>query len=153
METIIEEKRKKYTENSADYLYNATVETEEKIRWFIEFNEYQFNKPLIIPRVEVKKAIEDLSLNQRKKLKRAINNFHNRESIASANRFLHFLFKEILNTDIRVRINYGEKELKIKEMRKKYVEAREIMLKAHEEYKKEKGNFYKLRMAKGQKSC
>jgi len=151
METLIKNKIKKYTENSADYLYDAVNEAEKKIRWFVDFNEYQFNKPFVFPRVEVKKEIAKLTLNKRKKLKRAINNFHKRQSIASANRFLHFLYKEVLKTDVRVRITYGEKELKIKEMRKKYVEVRKIMLETYKEYKKEKGNFYKLRMAKGQK--
>jgi len=66
-----------------------------------------------------------------------------RVTMAQANKFLHFLYKKVYKLDSAPRIEYSEKELKIKEARKAWkkvqAEAEKLLL----EYKNEKGDFYK----------
>ena len=151
METLVENKTKKYVDHDIDTMYNAVLETEDAINYFVEFNEYKFNKSFIVPRKELRTKLGNSTLNQRRKLKKAINIFHKKQSLSSANRFLHFLYKEVFEVDMRVRISYSTKQLAIIKKRAEYMEALKIMKEAHNTYKKEKGNFFKMRIEKGQK--
>jgi len=64
-------------------------------------------------------------------------------SMAQANKFLHFLYKKVYKFSSAPRIEYSEKELKIKESRKAW---KKVQLEADTllaAYKAEKGDFYK----------
>ena len=169
METLVDNIKKMESHN-VDDLYNAVLKTENAINEFVEFNEYKFKKSSIpkqeldgllfkeraklkssflIPRLELKRKLDDLTLNERRKLKKSINIFHYKKSIASANRFLHYLYKEVFKIDIRIKITYPEKRLLIATKREIYLKYRAEMKKALKEYKEEKGDYFKLRLANG----
>jgi len=121
---------------------------------YVEFNEYQYKNninPSFIDEDELNVEIMNLSLNQRKKLKRAINTFRIKGSLQSVNRFYHFIMKKVLKSDTRIGVIFGKKQLEIIERRKKFVAARNEMIKMRNEYHNEKADFYKLRIVKGQK--
>ncbi|GAG50874.1 unnamed protein product [marine sediment metagenome] len=151
METLEIEKIKV---NDAKVLAEATLETINDIHEYVEFNEYQYKNnvnPSFIDEEELKSEIMNLSLNQRKKLKRAINAFRIKGSLQSVNRFYHFIMKKVLKSDTRIGVIFGKKQLEIVAKRKKFVAARNEMLKMRNEYHMEKADFYKLRIANGQK--
>jgi hypothetical protein len=152
METLVENKTKKIEEhNLTSVMYDAVIEVEKDINHFVEFNEYSFDKPLNIPRELLKKQLDKSSLNERRKLKRAINNFYKRNSLRSANLMLHTLFKHILKVDNRVTIKYPQKYLDILKKREIFVKKRLEMEQALTAYKEERGSYFKLRLANGQK--
>jgi hypothetical protein len=151
METLVENKIKKIESHEASTLYDAVIEVEKDVKHFVEFNEYRFNKPLIIPRELLKNSLDNASLNERRKLKRAINNFYKRNSLRSANLLLHIIFKVILKVDTRIEIKQPQKYLDIMEKRAYFVKKRNEMEEALAAYKKEKGNYFKLRIERGQK--
>ena len=67
-----------------------------------------------------------------------------KKSLRSMNLFLHFFSKHVLQiktSSFSVKVSL--KEEKIQLARKKYVDARNIMIKYLNEYKTEKGDFYK----------
>jgi len=145
---------KKIVENSASGLVQGTVETISEIHEYVEFNNYQYKNnlnPAFINAELLKSSIMNLSLNQRKKLKRAINAFRMKGSLQSVNRFYHFLMKKVLKSDMRVAVIFGKKQLEIVEKRKKFVAARNLMITMRNEYLDEKSDFYILRIANGQK--
>jgi len=152
METLVENKIKKIEmHNHISTMYDAVLQVEKDINHFVEFNEYSFDKPLIIPRELLKKELDKASLNERRKLKRAINNFYKRNSLRSANLLLHVLFKVILKVDTRVSIKQPQKYLDIMDKRAYFVKKRNEMEEALAAYKKEKGNYFKIRLERGQK--
>lgn len=96
METLEEVKTNKITENNAKTLADATIKTINQINDYVEFNEYQYNvNPVFLNENEIRGEIMNLSLNQRKKLKRSINAFRIKDSLSSVNRFYHFLMTNI----------------------------------------------------------
>ena len=151
METLEIEKVK---ENNAAVIAEATLQTIKDIHEYVNFNEYQYKNnlnPSFIDEGELNNEIMNLSLNQRKKLKRSINAFRMKGSLCAVNRFYHFLMKKVLKSDTRISVIYGNKQLEIIEKRKKFVAARNEMLKMRGEYLDEKSDFYKLRIVNGQK--
>ena len=150
METLVENNIKKLENHDASTLYDATIEVEKEINHFVELNEYRFDKPLIIPRELLKTELGNASLNERRKLKRAINNFYKKGSLRSGNLLLHVIYKYILKVDTRVNIKQPQKYLDIMDKRKYFVKKRKEMEEALAAYKKEKGNYFKLRMERGQ---
>ena len=98
-----------------------------------------------------KERLDDLSLNERRKLKKSINIFRCKNSIASVNRFLHYLYKRVFKVDTRIKINYPVKHLLIQEKRKIYLKYRAEMEKALADYKSEKKDYYLARLQRGQK--
>jgi hypothetical protein len=150
METLIETKSKKIESHDASTLDDATLQVEKDIKEFVEFNEYRMDKSLNIPRQLLKSELGNASLNERRKLKRAINNFYKKQSLRSANLLLHVLFKYILKVDTRVTIKHPQKYLDIMEKRKYFVKKRKEMEEALAAYKEEKGNYFKDRLERGQ---
>lgn len=150
MKTLIE--KKKITDHSGNVLAEATLQTINKVKDFVDFNEYSLNKTIEIESFssDLKGKIGEMSLNQRKKYKRIINKFMSKGSLRSANRFLHYLYKKVLGSELRITITYSEKQLKIVATREKYVQARKAMIEAYKLYKEEKGDFFKSRLNKNQ---
>ena len=151
METLVENNIKKLENHDASTLYDAVIQVEKDVRQFVEFNEYSFDKSLNIPRQLLKNELGNATLNERRKLKRAINVFYKKGSLRSANLLLHVLFKYILKVDTRVTIKQPQKYLDIMEKRAYFVKKRKEMEKALDAYKAEKGNYFKLRLERGQK--
>lgn len=141
METIIESN--KITSNDAKDLVQGVLTAVETINEVVLKKGWRapnsiINENILLPLVLA------MTLNQRKKLKKKINNCINKKGLRAINTFLHFLhsyvYKESKTVpDVRVSL----KEEKIQKARKTYVEARNLAEKYRKIYKEEKGNFYK----------
>lgn len=64
-------------------------------------------------------------------------------SMAQANKMLHFLYKKVYKLNEAPKVEYSEKELKIKTARKAWKKAQAEADRLLAEYKQEKGDFYK----------
>ena len=87
------------------------------------------------------------SKKKKKVLKHYLTRLEKHISMSQANKFLHFLYKTIYQLDAAPKINYSEKELKIKESKKAWKKIQIEADKLQAEYKKEKGDFYKKKTA------
>jgi tellurite resistance protein len=138
---------------SINYAINFELlqNTITKIDAYVKANDYQFKdrKGLDhITEASFKTALADLSNKKRKRLAKYIWLVENFPSLANINKFLHFLFTKVMKSDLRVRIIKSEKELAIEAKRKAYKEALEKVKAAYADYKTEKGDFYKNKLAK-----
>jgi hypothetical protein len=128
-------------------LTNKVLETVTKIEQFISDNSYQIKGDLSEIKNFKNKIIFE-SKSQKKKVNYAIQRLDNRMNLRSVNYFLHIIFKNILNSENRVRIIPSEKEIKIQAARKRWKEAQAISDKLLLEYKIEKGSFFKDQIIK-----
>lgn len=128
--------------------YELLQNTITKIDAFVKANGYQFKGLDNITESGFKTALADLSNKKRKRLAKYIWLVENFPSLENINKFLHFLFTKVMKSDLRVRIIKSEKELAIEAKRKAYKEALEKVKAAYADYKTEKGNFYKNKLAK-----
>ena len=131
---------KKVTQNGALEIMNGINDAFELVEQIKANTDWQLSGSAEYNNDEVLRKLGEETLNQRKKLKRRINAFLIRKSMRSANLFFNAVQSYIGG---HLRFNYSEKELKIKEARKKYVKARDIAIKLYAEYKEEKGDYYK----------
>ena len=125
-----------------------------KIRKFVEDNGYQFKDEKAFEELTESKfnaAFNDLSKKKRKRLASYIWAVNNHPSLGGINKFFHFLMKNIMKSDVRIRVIKSDKELAIEAKRKAYKKALEAMKTAYADYKTEKGDFYKIKLAKNQK--
>lgn len=84
------------------------------------------------------------SKTQEKVMRDFVTRLHKNVTMSQANRFLHRLWKHVLGDDSRApKVEYSQHELKIKESRRKWREAKITADKLQGEYKEIKGNFYK----------
>jgi len=95
-----------------------------------------------------KLSIHLLSLNQKKKLRNLLIKANYKMSLKSINKFLHFLYKNILKSDKRVNIKISDKENIIQKNRIEWIKARDNANTALSIYKKSKKNFYKIKNEK-----
>lgn len=129
---------------SADNFEKEITEFITKLKRYIEFMDYQVSGDVDFKELEnLKDRILNLSQNQRKKLRNFLLKAEYRMSLRSINRFLHFLYKNVLQSDKRVRIKPSIKEEEIQMRRKEWVDARNKAEMALFIYKKSKGDFYK----------
>lgn len=89
----------------------------------------------------------NLSKKKKKRLAKYIWLIENFPSLANINKFLHFLLAKVIKSDLRVRIIKSEKELAIETKRKVYKDALAVVKQAYADYKTEKGDFYKKKIA------
>ena len=150
METLVE-KNNKIVEHTVSKLQEETVITLKEVWNFAQFNNYVYNRHPQYNEDDLRSAIGNLTLNERKKLKKRINIFRMKQSLGAANRFYHHVYAKVLKVDMRVKLDYPEKYNKIQEKRQKYVKALEAMKKVYAEYKEEKGTYFLDRIEKGQK--
>jgi hypothetical protein len=151
METLIENNTEKIVEHSVSKLQEETVWTFKQIWGFAKHNNYVYNKHPKYNEDDLNAAIGKLTLNQRRKLKRTINIFRLKQTIGAANRFYHFVYSKVLKIDLRIKLTYPEKYLEIIKKRGRYLLLRAQMEKALQEYKNEKGDYFKLRLEEGKK--
>lgn len=140
METSV----KKHTSVNYELIEKAL----ENIKTFARKNNYQIKDANNLEWYELMdsnflKNFEALSLRKKKKLYDLIARFNKHETIANANKLLHFIFTKIHQGDKRVKILPSAKELAIQQKRKEYKAALELVKKAYADYKAEKGEFYK----------
>lgn len=131
--------------------YELLQNTFNKIDAFVKANDYQFKdrKGLDnITEVGFNAAYITLSKKKTKRLAKYIWLVENFPSLVNINKFLHFLFTKVMKSDVRVRIIKSEKELAIEAKRKAYTEAIAKVRAAYADYKTEKGDFYKNKLAK-----
>ena len=83
------------------------------------------------------------SKSQEKVLRNYLTHLQERVGMSLANRFLHFLYKKVYKINEVPRIDYSEKELKIKAAQKIWKQNLKAMKESRELYKLEKGDFYK----------
>lgn len=118
--------------NALEVIEKLKTETD----WTLK-NEFKFDESNVIA------ILNKMPLNQRKKLKRAINRLIAKQSMRAANLFLSIYHTKFVIYGLTTKFDYSVKEKKIKTARKKYVEARDIAIKLYAEYKEEKGDYYK----------
>ena len=134
----------KITDHSPEGLVKGVQMALEVIEELKEKTDWQFKGNLNVDPEYIKFKFQSETLNQRKKLKRRINRLLAKKSMKSANFFLRELHRYLPNEGKSAcRFDYSEKEKKIKAARKKYVEARNIAILLYEEYKEEKGDYYR----------
>ena len=151
METLVEKNSKKIVEHTVSKLQEETIYVFKEIWEFAYFNNYQYNRHPQYNEDDLKSAIGNLTLNQRRKLKKRINIFRMKPTLASANRLYHFIYAKVLMVDMRIKLDHPEKRLLIATKREIYLKYRAEMEKALKEYKEEKGDYFKLRLAEGKK--
>lgn len=123
--------------------------TLQRINDYVARNEYQLNGN-IKQKLNLDAVIDDVTLRKRKVLRRYMYYIKVHPTLDSVNKFLHFLFKEVLKSDARVKVVKSEKEQLIQKKRQEYKAALKILIEKRQAYKEEKGDFYKLRLSKNQ---
>jgi hypothetical protein len=121
----------------------------------VKSNNYQFKDSSAglksITKESFDNALVNLSKKKRKKLASYIWGVNHHMSLSGVNKFCHFFMKNIMKSDLRIRVIKSEKEITIETKRKVYKEALAKLKLAYADYKTEKGDFYKIRLSKGQK--
>lgn len=147
METAVKTTTKMTSHDSADLIKGIETAFDAILE---KVTEEDWNLPAIsIDDKNLNARVIHMTLNQRKKLKNKINGCVHKKSLRAMNTFLHFLHKHVLEEKTPApEVRISEKEVKIQAARKKYVEARNLAMKLHKEYKEEKGDFYKKKIAK-----
>lgn len=85
------------------------------------------------------------SKSKEKVLRNYLTRLDKKVGMALANKFLHFLYKKVYKLETAPKVEYSEKELKIKAARKAWRIALEATKQAEIAYKTEKGDFYKTK--------
>jgi len=148
METLELTSNKIISNSSAD-LTKGTIKAIEIINDKIVVEDWRVNNKLSVNEHTLGLAIAAMSLNQRKKLKNKINGCINRQTLKAINSLLHFIHRHVYKeTTPAPYVTVSAKEEQIQIARKKYVEARNLAIKLHEEYKAEKGDHYKSKLTK-----
>ncbi len=144
--------------NEVSYIYDAkelankTIDTIDKIKKYIEVNNYQIKGDFNLITKEslfsspLKKGIDVCSQNRKKKLNQYIIGLEKKMSLRYINSFTSFIMRDILKIEDRIKVTISEKETKIQDSRKKWKEARSVAEKLLAEYKIEKGDYYKNKM-------
>jgi hypothetical protein len=149
METLVESNR--ITSNDSVELSKGVMQAIEAIKEKVAKEDWRapnftINESI---RVQITLLIAGMTLNQRKKLKNKINGCVYKQSMRSINTLLHFLHKRVYKEYTPAPyVIVSEKEEKIQTARKRYVEARNLAIKLYAEYKIEKGDYYKNKLAK-----
>lgn len=137
----------------SDINYNLIVDTFKKIDAYVQANDYQFKDRKGLDNITeslFNTALINMSKKKRKKLANYIWVINNHPTLGGINKFFHFLMKTVLKSDLRVRVIKSDKEIAIQDKRKAYMDALAKAKQAYAEYKTEKGDFYKNRLAKKQ---
>jgi hypothetical protein len=107
---------------------------------------YRLEGDLSIDPEETAAAVAALSKNQWKKLGRSLNRAAKKPSLYTVNMLLHALYKRVLARERGVpRALPSEREQRIQDARKKWVEARNAARLALDEYKNIKADFYRAK--------
>lgn len=149
METMEKTMNKTNFKMSADNFETEISEFITRLKRYIDFMDYQVTGDVNFDELEnLKVKITQSSLTQKKKLRNFLLSANHKMSLRSINRFLHFLYKNVLETDKRVRIKVSVEEQQIQMRRKEWVSARNKAEAALFIYKKIKGDFYKDKIKK-----
>lgn len=153
MKTMI--KTTTYVYNSGE-LANKITETVSKIDTFIKENNFQVSGDLstitkasskgifgLYTQSNLEKGISTLSKNGLKKTNRAIQKIEIHNTMRTSNLFLHYVMKQILKSDERIKITSSVKETAIQAKRDAWKKAHLVAMHLLTEYKEEKGDFYK----------
>ncbi len=139
MEKIVDHNANLFNEyyntiNEIEKLQNNTIIDDKKVYTF------KGKQDLL---QEVKEShITDLGICDRKRLKRFLNKCRFVNSLGSINRLFHFVAKEILKSDERVKL-VSEQHERIQKLRKEWLKLKDAADLALQDYKDEKGTFYK----------
>jgi len=115
-----------------------------KLKRYADFMDYQVTGDINFDELkDLKGAIGNLSLSQKKKLRNNLISADHKMTLRTINRFLHFLYKAVLKSDVRVRVKPSVQDEEIQMKRKEWVTARDKAQVALFLYKKTKGDFYK----------
>lgn len=132
------------TKKSDGATFANVQSTISKIEEYVKDNGYQFKDRSGLTLLDEKTFYFQFgSIRKRKKLVNAMEAIGKNPTLENINKFFHFLMKEILKSDLRVRVIKSEKEIAIEAKRKAFKEALAKMKTALAEYKLEKGDFYK----------
>jgi hypothetical protein len=154
METTVKNHKQMINAKSANDLEAGIIAALPKILDYARKQDYVIKNDdgfLQITNNQLLDSIKNASLKKRKVLRNYLWLVDKFPTMATINKFLHFLMTKILKSETRYKLLKSEKQLKIEEKKAKYNEAVAAMQKAYAEYKAEKGDFYNLRKANGQR--
>lgn len=116
-----------------------------KITEFAKSNGYVVEGEMKLPTnlLGIKKSPEFNSKSQAKVVQNYLTRLDRKVTMGQANRFLHMLFKHVYEQDKAPKIEFSERELKIRASRKAWKKAQAEADKLQAEYKANKGDFYK----------
>jgi len=133
------------TKKKSDGATFANVQaTISKIEKYVTDNGYQFKDRSGLAQITKENFnAQSLSTRKQKKLVNAMAAIEKHPTLENINKFFHFLMKDILKSESRVKVIKSDKEIAIQEKRKAFKDALAKMQIALAEYKTEKGDFYK----------
>jgi hypothetical protein len=142
METIVKKK--------SDGATFANVQlTISKIEQFVKENGYQFKDSKGLEEITQEAFnANTMTIRKKKKLVNFMTAIQKHPTLENVNKFLHFLMKNILKSETRIKVIKSDKEIAIQEKRKAYKEALAKVQAAYADYKQEKGDFYKIKLSK-----
>jgi len=137
------------TKKKSDGATFANVQaTISKIEKYVTDNGYQFKDRSGLAQITKENFnTQLLSTRKQKKLVNAMAAIEKHPTLENINKFFHFLMKDILKSESRVKVIKSDKEIAIQEKRKAFKDALAKMKIALAEYKAEKGDFYKIKLA------
>lgn len=141
------------TKKKSDGATFANVQaTISKIEKYVTDNGYQFKDRNGLAEItESNFNTARVSTRMQKKLVNAMAAIEKHPTLENINKFFHFIMKNILKSESRVKVIKSDKEIAIQEKRKAFKDALAKMKIALAEYKAEKGDFYKIKLSKDQK--
>lgn len=146
METAIEKNTVKLTDHTNEVLVNGikhaihTIDNVQVGTDWIQKNRENFNGD----QKYLEFNVNELSKNQRKKLKNYVNGCVLKQTRTSINKFYHFLHKRVMKqTTPALFYGLSKREESIQIARKKYTAARDLAIMLHSEYMEIKGDYYK----------
>lgn len=131
----------KTNENLVNYIELTLKRISKKIKE----EQYQFNlnlEDIVIPVYEIK----NLSWTRTKKINKKLRKVNRIMTPRSINMTLNYIFKKSLSMNISVSIKSSLKEEIIQRKRREWKKQRDIANKLLQEYKDEKGDYYKRKL-------
>jgi len=123
--------------------------TISKIEQFVKENGYQFKDSKGLEEITQEAFnANTMTIRKKKKLVNFMTAIQKHPTLENVNKFLHFLMKNILKSETRIKVIKSDKEIAIQEKRKAYKEALAKVQAAYADYKQEKGDFYKIKLSK-----
>lgn len=114
------------------------------IEKYVKDNNYQLSgDALIITNANLESGLLQLSKRGLKRINKAIYRVEKCSNLRGCNMFFHYIMKDVLKSQDRIKIDLSVKELAIKSKRNEWKKAQVIVDKLLKDYKDEKGNFYK----------
>jgi len=130
--------------NNTTEIHKLAITAIASIEAKVKTTDWVLNVNLTIDPEYLRFKINELSLNQKKKLKNYSFGAMKKGTRASINKFNHFLHKRVfMYVTPAPSYNFSAREIEIQKSRAKYVAARDLAISLYNEYEIKKGTYYK----------